>query len=128
VNNVTNEGSTTNVYNSYSGQTSGTSYSKTYAQLSELKDVYQNYLDTYPDQADSEQLYDALNDMVEELVNIYLSEYVPDDFEVDDTTGDDSAGIEEMDDTETNDIANSSLMEYYTIVNGDLIKVSISFQ
>jgi hypothetical protein len=56
-----------------------------------------------------------------------MSEYVPDDFEVEDTEGE-SADIEEMDDTETNNINNYSLMEYYTIVNGDLIKVSISFR
>jgi hypothetical protein len=129
-NNVTNQNkSSVSVYNTYSGSSQGTSYSNTAAQLENLKNVYQNYLDTYPDMENSEQLRDALSDMVEELVNIYMSEYLPDNFEVTDT-GDagEAADIEALDDTETNDTVNSSVMEYYTIVNGDLIKVSIAFK
>jgi hypothetical protein len=58
-----------------------------------------------------------------------MSEYLPDNFEVtDEGDAGEAADIEELDDTETNDTVNSSMMEYYTIVNGDLIKVSIAFK
>jgi hypothetical protein len=129
-NNVTNQNkNSVSVYNTYSGSSQGTSYSNTAAQLENLKNVYQNYLDTYPDMENSEQLRDTLSDMVEELVNIYMSEYLPDNFEVtDEGDAGEAADIEELDDTETNDTVNSSMMEYYTIVNGDLIKVSIAFK
>lgn len=138
VNNVTNNNTvhnnTTNNITNYQNPVQSEVIASKYADLKQASNIYTAYKNLEPENDNNEQIEGALKNLINEILNMYISNYIPEGFELEDVT-EEIANAEDfaeelISDTvaATDDKEDNELVQYYTILNGELVKVTISFK